>query len=291
MKYPSQRIIPFEIDISHPLMSGLVYASLGNRYGSNLAEDSSIYSNHGTLNGTNGSEWINSVTIIRPILRFDKAGSKYVRIGTSPSFYDPDSMAVAFWMSPFSVDYTAHGNLCYAIAQWEYAATKRTWGVTIRQSDPGTITWVISTDGGNTVGTNYFLVHGTTPITAGWQHFAFNIRGRRYLDIYKDGAFQETLDPGYQFADLGSHLEYGSIVGVNDRNINGYMSDVMMWSGRLLSTDEIAILSDSKTSDLGGLLQIPNRWLYAPGALSSVINWQERQGRRTGIGAGFGARR
>ena len=40
----------FELDYSHPLARGLVFAELGNMAGSTLYYDSSVYKNHGTIN-------------------------------------------------------------------------------------------------------------------------------------------------------------------------------------------------------------------------------------------------
>ena len=98
-----QRPQSFELDHSHPLARGLVFAGLGRVPHSLVYRDSSLYGNHGTLTNmavpataTSGWAWDNFLG--RWATRYD-GDNDYVSLGTSSILKPTGEATWAAWTS------------------------------------------------------------------------------------------------------------------------------------------------------------------------------------------------
>jgi hypothetical protein len=289
-----QRPRDFTLNPYSPLMRGLVLAGLGASPGSLRYRDSSAFSNHGDITGTPDLSRLWCPKCFSELGRwgiYSTRDSDSLFIPYRLHMYDANAMSLAFWLKCDDIDFSSGTG--YIVSQYDFATNKRQWGLTTRTASPANYEIRTSSDG--TATTGKIIINDTgIQMSTSWTHIALHIRARRYYDLYTNGVLRVTVDQGASgtWINLESFFCTAIAGGLANRGPKAHFADLLWRVGSLFSDAEINQLADPSNVMLSGLIQPPRRRLWVP--ISSVIPGflsQTRDGRRTGIGAGFGGRR
>lgn len=247
----------FDLDPSHPLATGLVFAGLGRLRGTDAFRDSSPYGNHGTLTSMDpGTDWVWVPSLGRWALDFD-GSNDYVALPNNMRNADAAGTFAA-WIKPTTL-----------------AAVREIFSLGIGTADNPYLGMYVDTAGKWTIyekASNAGVISDTA-IAAGTQHHVAVMSNGSAWTLYLDGVAPTmtvyTANNGKWFLSQASAATFYTL-GILRRNTNslpmlGTIGDPLIWN-RVLSAAEIASLADPSNVMLSGLLVPTWRRVYAVAA-------------------------
>lgn len=215
----------FELNYSHPLARGLVFAGLGAYAGSSRFHDSSLYGNHGTL--TSGAVWDGRAVNVKLStgIELPFTGTQY------------NNLTIGVWVRSITAD-----SLRYI---WD--TTGITVGYRMRQ-DGNSVDCYTYAD------PTVFALSTTLPLTVGeWTHLTYQFEAGVAGRVYRNGVLDKTTVT----ASTGIKDGPNDVIGAEwdgDNPYPGLVKDGVMYN-RVLSPAEIRILADPSNVMLSGLIR------------------------------------
>lgn len=257
-----QRPDNFRLNIFAPSAQGLVFAGLGFRGSDKTTHyhDSSLYGNHGTLNGFASSDWIFDGELGRFVYNLDGNDNYIHLVGSSISLSTLSSFTAAVWLYQRTTpgEPNSYENAIF-YKENEFALTLDCSGESNQREF-----WLRDASSWSKVGN----VQSTGTLLA-WQHLAVTFDGTSACG-YVNGVL--TLGPtGDAKQNTTGNLRIGYDYTTNDYT-DGLVSDPCVWN-RALSQAEIQALADPSNVMLSGLILPPRRvlWPVAVGGGSTLL--------------------
>jgi hypothetical protein len=231
--YPKlrERSPNFRINAGSPLYNGLVFAGLGQHYGSTCCQDESPQKNHGTLTGYAGTgntpadKWVFDGTLRRWGLTL--GGTNTVPLAAG-GFSSAGDYSISVW--------------------WRYMLSDH-WSALITFNNAGLICEGLGGD--NSLGLMEPSGNGTdhytdVPLVVGGLYHILGTRSGTTYKLYLNGKSMTLggMDAGYA---LGGIYRLGG--GYAAQHANGTLFDPLVWN-RIRGPNEVAALADPGNVDL-----------------------------------------
>jgi hypothetical protein len=235
----------FELDKTHYLAQGLVFAGLGRIAGSTHYRDSSLYGNHGTLtNMTPATDWVWDNFLGRWVTRY-ATDDAVPLAGTLTGVLD-------FVTGPFT--FTAWMKITSSAAQYKSIIGKRS-------SVGYQYVYRLNNNKQSLLRTGGSLDSTTSLVDSVWAHGAVAINADGSGTFYLNGVPDGTL-ANKSITHHDTNVYVGSFESASLVSFLGGLADVCIHN-RSLSTAEIQQLADPSNAMLSGLILPPKRKIWA----------------------------
>jgi hypothetical protein len=267
----TQRPDRFELDYTHPLAKGLVFAGLGNDPGGMMMLDGSGQRNHGTLTNMDPStDWVFVPELGRWGLDLTDSAD-HVVVPDEPIV---SSITLSMWFrSTTSNGYYWH--LLSRHPDWFISGNATTFRINVDTASD-TVKWAVFGDSFATIG-----------ITS-WHHYCGMYDGST-IYAYLDGRLIGNGNTSGSF-DYRGFTRIGAYhANISDSALNacGYAVDPLIFE-RALTPTEIADLADPSNVYLSGLIKgRPRRRYFLPSSPPATFQAAWAAGVNTHLGVGL----